>query len=122
MSKRNFLAAASLIFLLALVVLPSAASAAVDVGLGYPSAIGLSSTDIRTTVAKIINVALGLLGTIAVVIILLGGFKWMTAGGNEEGVTEAKNLIAAGVIGLVIILTSYAIATFVINSLMTATA
>jgi len=82
---------------------------------------GLGTQDIRVTIAAIINVALGLLGIVAVVIVLTGGFKWMTAGGDEGKVDEAKNLIKAGVIGLAIIVTAYAIANFVISSLITAT-
>ena len=69
----------------------------------------------------VIRIALGFLGIIAVIIILLGGFKWMTAGGNEDKVGEAKKLITAGVIGLVIIISAFAIATFVLDSLITAT-
>lgn len=81
----------------------------------------LGTKDIRTTVAAIINVALGLLGIVAVVIILAGGFTWMTAAGNEENVDKAKKMIFAGVIGLAIILSAYAIAKFVIDSLVNAT-
>jgi Zn-dependent protease with chaperone function len=123
MNKKNLVKAASLIFLLGLVVMPQAVGAlsANDLGLGYATATGLTSTDIRETAARIINVALGLLGIIAVIIILIGGFKWMTAGGNEEKVGEAKKLITAGIIGLVVIITAYAIAAFVISSLITAT-
>ncbi len=84
-------------------------------------AIGLASSDVRVTVARIIRVAMGLLGIIAVVIILIGGFTWMTAGGNDEKVGEAKKWIFSGVIGLAIILSAYSIATFVINQLITAT-
>lgn len=80
----------------------------------------LTSQDIRVTVSNIINVALGLLGIIAVVIILIGGFKWMTAGGNDEKVGEAKNLIMAGIIGLIIIFAAWSIARFVIGSLQSA--
>lgn len=83
--------------------------------------LGLGTQDVRTTIAKIINVALGLLGIVAVCIVLIGGFKWMTAGGEQGKVDEAKKLITSGIIGLAIIVTSYAIAQFVINSLMTAT-
>ena len=79
----------------------------------------LSQADPTDVVVRIINVALGFLGLIAVAIILLGGFKWMTAGGNEEKTEEAKKLLGAGVIGLVIILSSWAIATYVINTLTT---
>mgnify|MGYP001589838599 FL=1 len=64
---------------------------------------------------------MGLLGIVAVVIILAGGFLWMTAGGNEEKVEKAKSLIFSGIIGLAIILTSFAIARFVISSLTSAT-
>ena len=49
--------------------------------------------------------------------IVYGGFLWMTAHGNEEQVTKAKNLITAALIGLVIILSAYAISVFVISKL-----
>jgi Zn-dependent protease with chaperone function len=83
--------------------------------------IGLGNEDPRIIAAGIINVILGFLGIIAVVIVLLGGFKWMTAGGNEDKVAEAKKLIVAGVIGLVIILASWGISKFVIDLLYNAT-
>jgi len=83
--------------------------------------IGLGNRDPREIAASIINVALGFLGIVAVVIILLGGFKWMTAGGGEDKVAEAKKLIGAGIIGLVIILAAWGIAKFVVEKLYTAT-
>lgn len=82
---------------------------------------GLSNADPRVTVAKLINVAMLFLGLIAVVLILLAGFKWMMAGGNEDKVGEAKKLMGAGVIGLVIILSAWGIATFILNQLVGAT-
>ncbi|MFA5886833.1 MAG: pilin [Patescibacteria group bacterium] len=82
----------------------------------------LTNSDPRTIIGRVINVALGFLGVIAVCIILLGGFKWMTAGGNEEKTGEARQLLGAGVIGLVIIMASWGIANFVINSLNSAVA
>lgn len=82
---------------------------------------GLGSQNLTTTIGNIIQVIIGFLGVIAVIIILIGGFKWMTAQGNEEKVGEAKKLLGAGVIGLAIILAAYAITTFVINSLISAT-
>ncbi|MFA4833736.1 MAG: pilin [Patescibacteria group bacterium] len=83
--------------------------------------IGLGDKDPREIAASVINVALGFLGIIAVVIILLGGFKWMTAGGNEEKVEESKKLITAGIIGLIIVLAAWGIAKFVIDTLYTKT-
>lgn len=81
----------------------------------------LGNADLRVTVGKLINVALSLLGVIAVVIILAGGFKWMTAGGNDDKVAEARKMIFSGIIGLAIILSSWAIALFVLNRLRDAT-
>ena len=92
-----------------------------QLGIEYGAGTGLGSQDIRATVASVIRVAMGLLGIVAVVIILIGGFRWMTAGGNDEQVGEAKQWIFAGIIGLAIILSAYALATFVINSLVGAT-
>ena len=85
------------------------------------TATGLGNTDPREMAGSVINIVLGFLGVIAVLIILLGGFKWMTAGGNEDGIGEAKQMIGAGVIGLVIILAAFGIAQFVINALYNAT-
>lgn len=82
----------------------------------------LGEKDPRATVAAIINILLGFLGIIAVIIILIGGFKWMTAGGNEDQVSEAKKWIFSGIIGLLIILASYALADFAIKQLIKATA
>ncbi len=85
------------------------------------SATGLGTQDVRQTIGRIINVALSLLGVVVLVIIVYGGFLWMTAGGNDEKVGEAKKWIFGGIIGLVIILSAYAIASFVISNLVNAT-
>jgi hypothetical protein len=93
-----------------------------SLGISYGGETGLSSTDVRTTIARVIRVVMSLLGIVAVVIVLIGGFKWMTAGGNDDQVGEAKKWIFSGVIGLVIILSAYALASFVLNQLVNATA
>ncbi len=81
----------------------------------------LGKQTLQKTVSSIINVALSLLGIIAVVIILIGGFRWMTAGGNDDKVAEARKWIFSGIIGLAIVLSAWAIATFVIDKLAEAT-
>lgn len=93
-----------------------------DLGVGaIQNDIKLGGGDVRQTAARIINVALGFLGIIAVVIVLVGGFKYMVSGGNEDKTTEAKNLIVSGIIGLAIILSAWAITSFVISNLLNAT-
>ena len=92
-----------------------------EFGLSYAGNIGLGSRDVRDTMAQIIRVAMGLLGIVAVVIVLIGGFKWMTAGGNDDQVGEAKKWIFSGVLGLAIIMSAYAIASYVLTQLRNAT-
>lgn len=87
----------------------------------FASTAGLSSGDLPTTIASLIRVGLGLLGIVAVVIILIGGFKYMTSGGNDEKVKSARKVMTTGIIGLVIILSAFAIAQFVLSSIVTAT-
>lgn len=67
--------------------------------------------------ASLINFILGLLGVILLVYIMLAGFYWMTAGGNEDNVEKAKTMMMNAVIGLIIVMASFAIATFVQSQL-----
>lgn len=77
--------------------------------------IGLGTADLKETVINIIRWALGLLGIVAVIIILYGGWVWMTAAGNEERVRRAKKILINATIGLVIVLLSWAIVAFVFD-------
>ncbi|MFA4831039.1 MAG: hypothetical protein WC618_02585, partial [Patescibacteria group bacterium] len=81
----------------------------------------LGAQDIRVTVAKIIRAVLGLLGIIVLVIVIYGGYMYMTAGGQEEKITTAKKILVNGAIGLVIILSSLAITQFILSRLADAT-
>lgn len=83
--------------------------------------LGLASADIRMVVANIIRTALGLLGIVALALIIYAGYLWMTAGGNEEQVATAKKFLLNSAIGLAIILSAYAIVSFVISKLISAT-
>lgn len=125
MTTKKFLTGLASATLLAGIMLPMAAgaqSAQDPFGIGYGSYTGLTHTDIRVTIANIIRTAMGMLGIVAVLIVLYGGFRWMTAAGNQEQIDEAKKVLIAGVIGLIIIVSAYAVATFIINSLVSATA
>jgi hypothetical protein len=98
-----------------------AVNAQPDLGLSSTSAIGLGNADIRLIIARVIRVALELLGTIALVLIIYAGFLWMTAAGEEDKVATAKKIILNAIIGLALILSSYAITSFIINKLVEAT-
>jgi len=89
-----------------------------QIGMNYAGNFGLQAaneTDPRDMAVEIVKYLMTFLGIIAVVVILLGGFKWMTAAGNEDKVAEAKQLIIAGVIGLIIVLAAFAIVQFVVT-------
>ncbi len=73
------------------------------------------------TIAEVINVIIGFLAIISVVIMLWGGFRWMTAGGNDDAVAQAKKIIIAGIIGLVIVLASWSLAKFALVKIGQAT-
>jgi cysteine-rich repeat protein len=95
---------------------------AVDPGLNaIGEATGLSATDPRIIATRIINASLGLLAIILTCVILYAGFLWMTAGGDAEQVERAKRMIRNGIIGVIIILCSWGIVTFIINKLLDAT-
>lgn len=61
----------------------------------------------------VINVALSALGVIFIFIVILSGYKWMTAEGSEDEVKKAKESMTRATIGLVVVLSSYAIWTFI---------
>lgn len=82
---------------------------------------GLGEDDPRHIAANIINIILGFLGIIALVLIIYAGFKWMTAAGNETQVGDAKKLLVAAVIGLIIILSAFALSSFVLDAVYRAT-
>src|SRR3989339_1566112 len=83
--------------------------------------VNLAQSDLKQVIANIINIFLGFLGVLAVVLILYAGYLWMTSRGDEEKIKTAKGIIVSAVIGLVIILSAYAIASFVLNKLYEAT-
>lgn len=76
---------------------------------------GLSTKDqdISSTIGKVVGAGLAFIGVIFFLLIIYGGLLWMTARGNETQVTKAKDLIISAVIGLVIVLSAYAITRYV---------
>ena len=80
-----------------------------EVGVEYGKKLGLGTKDVRLTIASLIRVAMGLLGILTLCIVLVGGFLWMTAGGNDEQIGKAKKLMYRSVVGLIIILAAYSI-------------
>lgn len=66
-------------------------------------------------VSKVVSQVLTFLGVVFLGLMIYGGITWMLATGNEAKVDLAKNIITAGVIGLIIVMAAYAISYFVIE-------
>jgi len=68
-------------------------------------------------IGKIIKAILGIVGSLALVMFIYGGFNIMTAAGSPEKVEKGKQILIWATIGLIVIFTSYALVKFVFTSL-----
>ncbi|MFH1187264.1 MAG: hypothetical protein V1688_00190 [bacterium] len=94
-----------------------------DVGISANYDTNASQQDIAlaTYVGKIINYSLSMLGVIFLALLVYGGFIWMLAKGDSEEVTKSKDIIINAVIGIVVVLISYAITYYVVANLANTT-
>ncbi len=74
---------------------------------------GTTQGDVGSVLGTLINGALTLVGTIFFILMVYAGYLWMTARGEEAIIDKAKDIIRASIIGLVVILSAYAITVFV---------
>lgn len=72
-----------------------------------------SETTLASMLGTVISVALSILGIIFLAITIMSGYQWMTAQGNEAQVTKAKDSVTRAVIGLIVVIASYAIWFFI---------
>ena len=77
----------------------------------------LNNGNLMTTLNQIINVIIGVIGFIAVIVIILGGVQYTTSAGEASKVKKAKDTIMYGVVGLIVALLAYSIVNFVLSNL-----
>jgi type IV secretory pathway VirB2 component (pilin) len=89
-------------------------------GVGFVAAQGVQmpSTDLpETTVEEVlenvVNWMLGIITLVAAIVIIIAGIIWATAGGNEDRQANARKMLIAGVVGLIIALAAWGILTVV---------
>jgi len=82
---------------------------------------GDTKTDIKVIIKNISNTALFVLGAIAVLMLIYGGIRYTTSGGDEKAITTAKNIILYAVVGIVVAILAYAIVNFVVGQFVTST-
>ncbi len=79
---------------------------------------GLATTDIRVTIVRIIRAFFGLIGITLVVLMMYAGYLWMTSAGDDTKIATAKKIITRAVIGLFIIMSAYAIVSFILRAIL----
>ena len=78
-----------------------------------------NDTSLTGFIMKIINIALAVAGLIAVLFLIIGGFRYITSAGNEETAEQAKKIITNAIIGIVVIILSFVIVRVISNALLT---
>ncbi len=74
--------------------------------------------DLFEVVKNLLNTTFGIVGVIAVIMMIIGGFYYMTSQGSPDKVQKGKNTILYGLIGMVIVLSAFAIVNFVLDGLL----
>jgi len=107
-----------LVFIVAVFLFSTHIVKAQELGLNYASNFGLEGAtekDPRDFIVNVIKYFITFLGLIAVVMVMYAGFLWMTSDGDPEKVNKAKKTLINSVIGLIVVLSSFAIVTFIAN-------
>lgn len=76
-----------------------------------------ATTKINNIIHTIVNLLSALVGVVAVIMIIVGGFRYITSGGNDTSVTSAKNTILYAIIGLVVVALAQLIVRFTLSKL-----
>jgi len=74
---------------------------------------GIRTDDLSSLAGSVVGYGLGILGTVFLILMIVGGIIWMTAAGNDQRITRAKGLLVAAFIGIAIVFFSYAITALV---------
>lgn len=109
----------SVFLTLAILVLPLVVGAQ---GFRTPSAPGTDPLPGQNTateiILRVIQILLAIAGLVAVIFLIVGGFRYITAGGNEETAEAAKKTITNAIIGIVIIILAFVIVRVISNALI----
>lgn len=70
----------------------------------------------------VVNILLFVVGAVAVIMLIIGGIRYVVSGGDQGAVTSAKNTILYAIVGIVVAFLAYALVNFVITQLSNSTA
>lgn len=111
--------AAALVFVASLLVSQNSSALTVFDGINAAHANGQPTELFGSSgiITKITNILLYIVGALSVVMLIVGGLRYVVSAGNSSSVTAAKNTVLYAIVGLVIAFLAYAAINFVINSL-----
>ena len=101
--------------------LQSGINSATGAGGSACSDAGSGSTSFQTLAKKVVNLLSVVVGVIAVIMIIVGGFRYITSGGESSNVSTAKNTLVYAIVGLVIVALAQFIVHFVLSNVSTTT-
>lgn len=119
--KLSFVQVAQISALVLTCVLAVAPLALAQTGFQIPNSSGTglpNNSSASSIIMQVINVALAVAGLIAVLFLIIGGFRYITSAGNEETAENAKKIITNAIIGIVIIILSFVIVRVISNALV----
>lgn len=79
---------------------------------------GYGERELTDIAGSALRIALSLVGVLFLLLMIYGGFTWMTAGGNEKTAGKGKTIIAAAALGLIMVVAAYLITSFVGDSII----
>ena len=87
-------------------------------GMNATSAGTSTPTDANVVIKNVTNIMFFIIGAVSVIMLIYGGIRYTTSGGNANNVTAAKNTIMYSIIGLVVAILAFAVVQFVVNQVM----
>lgn len=79
---------------------------------------GVEQVDVGVLAIRIIQAAISITGLSFMILMVYGGFVWMTARGEESRVDQAKTTIKSALIGIIIVVSAYVVTTFVLDAIL----
>lgn len=111
----------SLFVVLAIVLVPLVAQAQFRIPTAATEPLPGQNTATQIII-RVIEILLAIAGLVAVIFLIIGGFRYITAGGNEETAEAAKKTITNAIIGVVVIILAFVIVRVISNALIGGTA
>lgn len=91
------------------------AGACLDTGGAGCASQGSAEEKVNSTIRLVINLFSFIVGVVAVIMVIVGGFKYITSGGEASNIASAKNTILYAIIGLIIVALAQVIVRFVLQ-------